>query len=456
MIETYGRTGIVANESTGFTFELSSNPREFDSFKVNKEDINHQGNYFTVGEWRILPYGTNDNLPSVIKAAVQENSTAPGMLEKKVMMYLGNGLFLYKEDIVDNNIVRVWTKDVAIQSWLNTWKCEEYINKCAVDYEYMKGHMTKLFRNKAGRTGGTNQIAKLEHIQLQEGRLACHISSTDLTPTHIVVTDYSFSTLEAITGIKVYPIFDVNNPFISPTSASYNSQYTFGDKHYSTPPLFGSLEWLRRSTATPIIFKALSKNSINVKYHVESPQEFWDREEKRLKDNAEKSGREYNDNEIIEYRKIFMRDLLKVLSGDENSGKLWHTRNIIEVQGQNIISHGWKITAIPQNIKDFVEAQIKISERADRALSANLGMGQGISNTGEAGKANGGSEQVYAYQNFMNSSVDIPERVICQTLNDAIKANFPNTDLKIGFHRNQAQTLSNINPADRPVNQKTE
>jgi len=128
----------------------------------------------------------------------------------------------------------------------------------------------------------------------------------------------------------------------------------------------------------------------------------------------------------------------------------------IEVQGTQLLEHGWNINPIPANISDFVKAQIDISEASDRKLSANLGMGQGISNTGEAGKVNGGSEQLYAHANFMNSMVYTPERVICQPTNEAIKVNFPDTELKLGFFRNQTQSLANVSPSKRPVNQKTQ
>lgn len=454
MIEINNNRGIAANEITGFTFESSSNPREMNSLRTDKEELNYQDNYFTVGEWRILSFGINDNLPDVIKKAVQDNSTAPGMIEKKVMMTLGNGPFLYTEDIEEGLVVRTTVQDQEIQDWLDTWRYEDYLHKCAVDYHHMKGHTSKVYKNKAGRVGSEQRIAKLEHILAQEARLACHINSTDLIPTHIVVTDYRFGNLNSFLNIKVYPIFDIQNPFLYPTTATYTNEYTFGDKHYSTPPLFGSLEWLRRSTATPLIFKALSDKSISVKYHVESPQDFWDSEEERLKENAEKAGREYDNQEIIDYRLNFIRDLLKVMTGLENTGKVWHTRKKLDIQGTNIIAHGWTITPITENIIETVNAHIKISERADRALSANLGMGSGLSNTSESGKANGGSEQIYAYQNFMNSSVDVPERIITQPLNDCIKINFPNKKCKIGFQRNHAQTLSNINPSNRPI--KTE
>jgi len=326
MIETYGRTGIVSDETTGFTYELTSNPREFDSFKLRKEELGSNLNTFTVGEWRILPYGSNDNLPWVISNAVKENSTAPGIIEKKINMYLGTGLCLYKEEIKDNQVVRTLVEDKDIKSWLDSWKAEQYIYQCAVDYEHMKSHFGMVYRNRASRNGGESKIAKLEHIDMNDARLACHISSTDLIPTHIVVTDFTFNTIESLTDMKVYPLFDSDNPFDYPTAAYYARQYTFGDKFYTTPALYGILEWLRRSTATPIIFKALSKHSINVKYHVESPQAFWDDEQERLEKNASAAGKEFTDNDMVAYRNQFMKELLKVLATDENTGKVWHTR----------------------------------------------------------------------------------------------------------------------------------
>lgn len=454
MIEMYDRSGIVSNEKTGFVFETINNPRELDSFKLAKETNDYQDNYFRVEDWYIFPYGSADNLPEVIKIAVQENSTAPGIIEKQVFMIMGNGPFLYKEEILDGQIVRNWVKDTEIQQWLDTWDHKKYLEKCAFDYAHMKGQFSKVIKTKANRIDGANKLSKAEHISMNKARLCCHVSTTDMVPTHVAVTDnFRFDNIKSFTNLKVYPLFEPANPFNYPTSIQYANQYTFGDANYSTPPLVGSLEWLRRSTATPLIFKALSKNSINVKYHVESPQQFWDDEEERLKKNAELMGRKYNPNEIVLYRQNFMRDLLDVLASDENSGKVWHTRKKIEVQHTNILEHGWKITAIPQNITDFVAAQIKISERADRSLSANIGMNVGLSNIGEAGKVNGGSEQLYAYQNFVNSSVYTPERIICQTLNDMIKANFPKKEIKIGFHRTQAQTQSDINPKERLVKQ---
>lgn len=453
MIESYGNTGIVSNEQTAFSYEISSNPREFDTFKAKKEDFTFTNNHYIIGKWRIFPYGINDNLPDIIKRIIQENSTAPGMLEKKVMMYWGKGPMLYQPAIEDNQPVKILVEDAEITAWLESFGHIEYLMKCAHDYEYMKGSFTKISRSKASRIGGASKIAKLEHIELLEARLACSIDSTDLKPTHIAITDHSLSTLDSITNMKVYPLFDVNDPFKDPTSATYTRQYSFGDKNYTTPPIVGSLEWLKRSTAIPIILKALSKNSVTVKFHVESPQEFWDAEEKRLKDNCTAMGKDYEDQMLIDYRKSFMKDLLKVLADEENTGKLWHTRKILEVRGNNVLEHGWKIIPIDQKIKDFVAAQILISQRADRAVSAGIGLHGAIGNIAESGTSDSGSEQVYAYQNFVNSGTEVPELIICKTINDAIKINWPKTKTRIGFFQATTQKQSDISPKKRLIDQ---
>lgn len=454
-IELVGRGGIVSNETTAFTYEVSSNPREFDNFKLGQEELPQGNNFYHIGDWRILPYGVNDNMPQVIKKTVQENATAPGMLEKKFMMEWGNGPYLYKEELEGNQPFRVLVDDKEIKAWLDKWDYEDYLIRCAVDYDYMKSAFTKIYRNKANRILGKDMIAKLEHVQLNDGRLACHVSSTSLKPTHIVETDFTLDTLDSLTGMKVYPMFDFRNPFKYPTSMYYANQYTFGDKWYSTPPIFGSLEWIKRSTATPIIFKAFSKNSINVKYHVESPQEFWDAQEEKIKERCSKTGEEFHDGLIEQYRQNFMRELLKVLSSEQNAGKVWHTRKILEVSNTNVLEHGWKITPIDQKIKDYISAHIQISDRADKALTVNIGLNEGISNTGESRKASGGSEQVYAFQNFKNSSTDIPELIICKVLNYALKVNFPDKNIKIGFSQTVTQRQQDISPKDRIVNQES-
>ena len=218
------------------------------------------------------------------------------------------------------------------------------------------------------------------------------------------------------------------------------------------PDIYGSLEWLNRSTSVPLIFKALSKNSINLKYHIISPQAFWDKKESNIKDNCVKAGVTYKNSMLLDYQKQFLEKISVVLSGDENTGKYLHTTKSFTAEGTNLIEHGWEIKVIDQNIKDFVAAQIAISERADHALSAGLNLHSALGNVSQSGKSDSGSEQIYALKTFLQTGIDIPEMIIMKAVNYALKVNFPNKKLKLGFYHETPEKEQDIAPKNRLIN----
>jgi hypothetical protein len=229
--------------------------------------------------------------------------------------------------------------------------------------------------------------------------------------------------------------------------------YSFCTDYYTVPDLYGSLEWLNRSTAVPLIFKALSKNSINLKYHIVSPQAFWDKKADEMKANCTQRGIVYKNQMLLDFQKEFLEKIAVVLSGDENTGKYLHTSKSFTVDGTNLIEHGWEIKVIDQNIKDFVAAQISISERADHALAAGLNLHSALGNVSESGKSDSGSEQIYALKTFLQTGIDIPEMIIMKAINYAIKVNFPSKKLKLGFYHITPEKEQNIAPKDRLLNQ---
>jgi hypothetical protein len=230
--------------------------------------------------------------------------------------------------------------------------------------------------------------------------------------------------------------------------------YSFCTDYYTVPDLYGSLEWLNRSTAVPLIFKALSKNSINLKYHIVSPQAFWDKKQKEIEQNCTKTGQVYNAKLLLDYQKSFLEKISVVLSGQENTGKYLHTSKSFTVEGTNLVEHGWEIKVIEQNIKDFVTAQIAISERADHALSAGLNLHSALGNVSESGKSDSGSEQLYALKTFLQTGIDIPEMIIMKAVNYALKANFGTKKLKLGFYHDKTDPKEqNITPSKRLINQ---
>lgn len=451
-IEYVGRDAIVQADKTAFTYQVASDtPREFSQQRSANTTLDWNNRKDYLGDYLIHAYGSNNDLPQIIKEVVQNNYIAPGILTKKTQLLWGSGPKLYKEVLENKKLVKDWQDDIEIQSWLDSWNAEDYILRCAVDYQHVQGVFTR-FENRRGSRIGKNFIHQLHHIPTDKGRLATHRDSTTVDPTHVVVTDWSLKNINAVLDPKVYNLFDLTNPFKYKNSVHYSNMYSFCTDYYTVPDLYGSLEWLNRSTAIPLILKALSKNSINLKYHVVSPQAFWDKAEKDLMEKCEKRSIPYKDAMLKEYREELLRGIAEVLSGEANTGKFWHTTKSFTVKDTNLLEHGWEINVIDQKIKDFVEAQILVSERADRAVSSGVGLHGALGNVNDGGKADSGSEQIYALKNYMATGVDIPEMIVLKSINYALKANFPGKGLKLGFYHIQPEKEQDISPNKRSLN----
>lgn len=451
-IEFVGEDAIVHNEKVAFTYQVAAEtPRELAESRTKNNTLDWSSRTNYLGDYIVHPYGSNNDLPELIRNVVQNNYIAPGILKKKTQLLWGSGPKLFKEVIDNGKLVKQWQDDAAIQAWLDSWDAEDYILKCCVDYAHMEGVFTRFELSRGSRIG-KNWISKLEHISIDNGRLASHKAALVPKPTHAIVTDWGFNHINSILAPKVYDLFDFRNPFKSRNSVHYSNMYSFCTDYYTVPDLYGSLEWLHRSTAIPLILKALSKNSINLKYHIISPQAWWDKAKKDITDRCTARGLPYKEKYLEQYKEKMLSSISRILSGEENTGKYWHTSKTLTVDGTNILEHGWEIKVIDQKIKDFVESQILISERADRAVSAGIGLHGALGNVNDGGKADSGSEQLYALKNYMATGVDIPEMIVLKSVNYAIKANFPGSGLKLGFYHIQPEKEQDITPSKRTIN----
>jgi len=449
-IDTFQREAIVEAEQVCYTFRVSETPRDFGEFRVNKESLDWVNRDYYVGDWRIHPYGDNNDLPKEIQRVIQNNSDAPGELKRKTNLLWGKGPQLYKEEIIDNELQRTWVSDSEVQAWLDKWDHEEYLMKCVVDYQHIEGYFTKFYVNRGfSRLNQKPMIAKLEHSLIDRTRKASKKENTSINATHALVTDFSFESMQDLMKMKVYELFDIREPFKNKTSVYYSNMYSFCQDYYTVPDLYGALEWIRRSNAAPLILRALSKNGINPSYHIESPQAFWDRKEEELKANCMERGVTYNAKMLANYEKELLLGVSKVLSSDENIGKFWHTKKAFEVDGTNLIEHGWTINKIEQNVLDYIKAQELISNHSSRKISASIGLHSAIGGTGNETKVNSGGEQHYALQNYLLTQNDIPEMIVMKCINMALKVNFPNKKLKMGFYHISPKKLQDVTPSER-------
>jgi len=212
------------------------------------------------------------------------------------------------------------------------------------------------------------------------------------------------------------------------------------------------MEWLRRATAVPLILTAYINNGITPKYHVISPKAFWDQKEKELEEKCAKEGKKYERSMLFAYRTDYLREVTKTLSGADKTGKFWHTVKYVELEGNNILEHGWEIKEIPSNIKDMVSANLEISKEANRQVAAGLNMHTALGGSGESGKSDSGSEQLYALKTFLITGIDIPEMICLKPLNYALRANWPKKKLKVALYHISVNREEDTTSTDRVKN----
>ena len=101
-------------------------------------------------------------------------------------------------------------------------------------------------------------------------------------------------------------------------------------------------------------------------------------------------------------------------------------------------------------MKDTVDAQIAIATKADKSTAVGMGVHSAIGNITEEGRSGSGSEQYYALNNFYQIGIDLPEMIIFEAMNAAIKINFPEKKkIKMGFYREEPKLQQDTAPQDR-------
>ena len=448
-----GGAGYVAmDDAKGVSFQIMENPRDYDNQRAVSSSLDWGRAYRILGEFKIFPYGVDDRLPMDVRDIVKNNNEAPGMLKKKVQMQWGKGPKLYREDNIDGIPTIVWEEDQLIMNWLKSWDYKNYIMKALVDYTYMEAFFTVHVPKRASVLE-RKFINRLEHAPLHKSRLASIETGYDLKPTHGVVSTQAWgNSFKQNEEWFSYPLFDPSKPLRSRV-IQYSSMFTFGQDHYAIPDILGTLAWLRQSNNIPMIFKAMSDNGISAKYHITMPMKYWDKKRDLLKDRcAEDPDLTYSESMLDELKEQTYRKIGEVLSGVKNVGKAWYSEYFYDEDGASLKEMGWKITPIEQNIKDFVDAQIKISERAAYAISTGLNINPVLANVDSNNRANSGSAQIHAHNNYVATGVDMDEIIVLSAINDAIKFNFPDSVHRLGFYHTTQKREEEVTPSQRHNN----
>ena len=402
-----------------------------------------------IGGFDIIPYGEQNNYPDQLREILDDNNLTPEVLNKQAQLLWGQGPALYRTLFEEGKRKRFWVSDPTIETWLKSWDWEDYLLKAAIEFRTINGHFTKFIRNRGPRIGKSGMITRLEHVSTVFARNEW--PDENWIVNRVIVGDF---TQPWKLGLKAYPIYDPTAPFASPIAMRYSNLYSFAlDHEYSRAPIHGTINWIKLSSSIAKLLSAFNLNSAAIKYHIKSPALYWQQKEELLQRQCVEKNVPYKDSMLDDLKDKTFQKITEALSGAEKVGKMVTTEDLYDGDANEYV--GWKIEVMDQKVKEFIDAQINVAARAAFETVSGIGLHPALSNLSKDGNLPSGSEQLYAFKLYLSTGVDIPESIVTKDINLAIQANFPGSDLRVGFYHDNVLTEEATNPADRVKNQSS-
>jgi len=210
---------------------------------------------------------------------------------------------------------------------------------------------------------------------------------------------------------------------------------------------------MQRSNVAPDILKSQTDNGLNIKWHIISPQSYWDAKREILMKQCEQKETEYKESMLEDLKDQVLQGLSKVLSGIENVGKFFHSeavRTELGIGKSEILK--WEIVPIDMKVKEFTEAQITISNKADQAITSAMGLHPSLSNILIDKKLASGSELLYAYKLFIATDTKVWEKKSLEVMNMMKRLYFPSVPGVFGFYHDIVKREEDITASERTTN----
>jgi hypothetical protein len=407
---------------------------------------------YPVSGYEIVAEGEDNKFGYQLAQLLEDNNLGLGVLRRQRGLQYGQGLGIYQVKRENGRHVVEWLEDANIEGWLEQWDHEEYLINVLLDLLVKQEYYTKIYRNRAPRVGGTAKVAALEHVGFADCRRQWPDAKNRIA--NIFVADWREGEPQQIVR---YPVFDpakatnMRREAYMMWSAFYQPGRT--NKTHVVPGYQGARKWMQRSNVAPDILKAQTDNGMNIKWSVISPQSYWDNKREILMEQCKQKKVPYKEDMLEDLKDDILRGLSNVLAGVENVGKFFHSEAVRQELGvgkSEVLK--WEIQPIDMKVKDFTDAQIKISEHAQSATTSAMGLHPSMANIVINGEMDSGSQMLYAYKLFLATETKVIEKKALEVMNMMKRLYFPNVPGKFGFYHDIVKREEDITPGERVMN----
>ena len=418
----------VLPRSRALLYSSDFNPREITEERLASGDAfyveNNYANFLHFGEYKIEPNGIDNNFPVNYKMLLDSVYLAHGVKRTLINLLISGGIGLYQEVKEEKKIIRDWLIDKEVSDWLNSFNCEtEYIPELATDMVYLENAYTLFLLNKGARIGFNERIAALRYLSVEKMRL--EYPDKNGNRNRVFYSDW-FNNLNNPENIKPYPIFNMLVPFKNPQSVMYVKMPTFGSTAYGRPPEIGAVQMLKVLSLLPAYHRA-NLTEKGFKWIVSVSREYYD-------GICTQNRWEKASDEFKKWKDKFVESIDSFLSAPE--GDKVQTRFLTEFQYDPYSKtkiDSIVITKLEDDTKELSEVGMSLHDTYTVGFTSASSINPQLANVHLKNHALSGSQLREAYEMHIKTATPMMRTLLLHPVNTALKINFPNKNIKIGF-----------------------
>jgi hypothetical protein len=375
-------------------------------------------------DYRIVPNGYDNNFPYNFKTLLDSVYLGHGIKRTVINLLLSGGVGIYREVKEGEKIIKDWVLDREISDWLDSFEFKEsYILEAATDMIYIENCTTQYIFNKGARIGLNPKIAALKFLSSDHVRLEKRDEYGKIN--NIYLSEWLINNLMYV-DIEQIPMFDKNNPFKKRNPAQFIKMPTFGSTYYGRPVDIGAVEMLKVLSLLPKFHKAnLTERgfkwivSVASKYYeaVQSKNQ-WDRNSKEFKEWKVNFLQSIDDFLIAPEADKLQTRFLTEFAIDPHTGK-----PINQVQ----------ITKLEDDTKTLSEVGMELSDTYTIGYVSANSLHPQLANVNLKNQSLSGSNLREALEMHIRCNTPTMRSLLLTPANNAIKINWPDKNLKLGF-----------------------
>jgi hypothetical protein len=375
-------------------------------------------------------WGVDNNYPQRLIDAVMADPAA-SLLDRRRAMHWGKGLIFYRRIVERQGNKSVEIIDPIAEEYPSAEQ-EDFFFENDIenqqqgiigDFEWWNAYPLEYILDRLGR------CQELKWHRMKDTRSELRNPSTGKIDNYYLSGHWPNPTADYYS--KVAAFNRMGNQ-----SGIYKHQLVSIDKDYNPQPAWHSItRWLHIASKIPRWILANIDNSINLKYHIKIPLEYflqrypaesYKTENERMQAIAE--------GEIKLYQQID-----DFLAGEKNVMKNFYSKIAVDEQGK--VLPGWEITLLPNELKD--EAWLRAYGTASMAITSGMGLspsigGQILPNGLGAGSGSDLREQFNFYMQVMTAQ---PRQTTLEWYKMVRRRNNWPKDIYLGYRDVILQTL---------------